>query len=187
MADEEEKTVVEAGKNEANESDGKGGGSKKLILLGGVGFGAVVLGVVLALFVVKPMMGGSGDGSEQEQGTEEVAEAEHEESHGDHKGAEGFLCTIEDIIVNPAGTGGSRYLSASFSFSMKSSKAKSAFEKNEYVIRDALITILSSKTVAQLTNSREKEIVRYQIKKRISKLLKTKGLEGVYYTNFVLQ
>ena len=53
--------------------------------------------------------------------------------------------------------------------------------------RDALITIMSSKTVAQLTDAKQKEIIRYQIKKRLSKLLDTEELAAVYYTDFVLQ
>ncbi|RKX29865.1 MAG: hypothetical protein DRP47_00570 [Candidatus Zixiibacteriota bacterium] len=207
MANDEEKTVVEAGEGDpqAEEgSPGKGGGSKKLILFGGIGLGAVIVGVVLALFVIKPMMSGSGADPEQEQGTEEVAKTDHSEAkkkeehkkpkksshgggHGESAADEGIMCSIDDIVVNPAGTGGSRYLSVSFSFELESSEAQSTFEGRKPIIRDALITILSSKTVAQLTDPKQKEIVRYQIKKRISKLLKTDELAGVYYTDFVLQ
>jgi flagellar FliL protein len=61
------------------------------------------------------------------------------------------------------------------------------FDAKEAVVRDALITILSSKTVAQLTDVKQKEIVRYQIKKRLEQLLHTEEIEGVYYTDFVLQ
>ena len=54
-------------------------------------------------------------------------------------------------------------------------------------MRDALITILSSKTVAQLTDAKQKEVIRYQIQKRLSDLLGTDQIKGVYYTDFVLQ
>jgi len=55
------------------------------------------------------------------------------------------------------------------------------------MVRDALISILGSKTIEQLSDAKEKEITRYQIKKRVEHLLKTKKLEAVYFTNFVLQ
>jgi flagellar basal body-associated protein FliL len=55
------------------------------------------------------------------------------------------------------------------------------------LVRDALITILSAKTVAQLTDAKQKEIIRYQVKKRLEQLLSTNEIEGVYFTDFVLQ
>ena len=94
---------------------------------------------------------------------------------------------IKDIVINPAGTGGSRFLSVSFGFELESSELAAEFEHREPLVRDALITIMSSKTVAQLTDAKQKEIIRYQIKKRVSQLLNTDDLAAVYYTDFVLQ
>ena len=94
---------------------------------------------------------------------------------------------LENIVVNPAGTGGSRFLSVSFGFELESESTKAEFEERDAVIRDALITIMSSKTVAQLTDAKQKEIARFQIKKRVSQLLQSNELVGVYYTDFVLQ
>ena len=42
-------------------------------------------------------------------------------------------------------------------------------------------------SVVRLTDAREKEITRLQIKKRLSDLLKTQDLTAVYFTDFVLQ
>ncbi|MBU8934916.1 MAG: flagellar basal body-associated FliL family protein [candidate division Zixibacteria bacterium] len=204
MAD-EDKTIVEAGDGDTQipeEGQPKKSGGNKLILFGGIGVGAIVIGIVLALFVIKPMMASDPDAEGNDEATEEVAKADdgHGEkksdghkkpkksSHGDGADSEvSEMYSISDIVVNPAGTGGSRYLSVSFSFDLESPEVHAAFDAREPAIRDALITILSSKTVAQLTDAKQKEIVRYQIKKRISKLLRTDELAAVYYTDFVLQ
>lgn len=204
MANDEERTIVEAGDGDtsvAEDEQPKKGSNKKLILFGGIGLGVVILGVALALFVIKPMT--SGTKGESDENTEEMAQAEGDhgeaktkpehkkpkkkkkKSHGKEQVSEMFA--ISDIVINPAGTGGSRYLSVSFSFDLESAETYALFEAREPVIRDALITILSSRTVAQLTDAKQKEIVRYQIKKRVSKLLKTDELAAVYYTDFVLQ
>ena len=187
MAADEEKTTIETPEAEAEAP--KKGGSKGLIF-GGIGLAVVVIGVVLALFVVKPMM--SKSSPEESTGHEKSAEVKKSESHGGHgsskKGAEGsFLYSIKDIVVNPAGTGGSRFLSVSFGFEFKTQSLENDFEEREPLVRDALITILSSKTVAQLTDTKQKEIMRYQIKKRLADLFHTEDLEAVYYTDFVLQ
>ncbi|MFH2049456.1 MAG: flagellar basal body-associated FliL family protein [bacterium] len=191
MAGDEDKTVVEGKGGEGQEASPKKKGSNKLILFGGIGVGAIVIGVALTIFVIKPMTSGSNAG--EEQNTEEVSKDTHakkEDSHGGKSEGEeggGNLCTIKDIVINPAGTGGSRFLSVSFAFELDSPSDVTLFESREPAIRDALITILSSKTVAQLTDPKQKEIARYQIKKRVAQLMKLEEIAGVYYTDFVLQ
>jgi len=189
MPADDEKTTVEVKENAEAE---KKKGSSKLFLFGGIGLAVVVLGVVLAMFVIKPMMAGSDEGTADEA----WVTSSHEDDGGHEKPkakkskdgkSEAFVCAIKDIVINPAGTGGSRFLSVSFGFEIESRELAAEFDRRELLVRDALITIMSSKTVAQLTDAKQKEIIRYQIKKRLSKLLDTKDLAAVYYTDFVLQ
>ncbi|HVP07733.1 MAG TPA: flagellar basal body-associated FliL family protein [Candidatus Acidoferrum sp.] len=193
MAAEEEKTVVASGEAPAAE---KKKGPNKLILFGGIGLGVVVIGVVLALFVLKPMMsGGDSKAGAPAKGasTHETKKAELPPAKSKEKkaesGAEGsaLVYAIKDIVVNPAGTGGTRFLSVSFGFDVRSKELAAAMEQREPLVRDVLITILSSKTVAELTDPKQKEIMRLQIRKRLSQVLQTEDLAGVYYTDFVLQ
>ncbi len=185
MAQDEEKTTAQVGEDAGTEEKKASGGSKKLILFGGIGLGVLVIGVVLALFVLKPMMSGSDGGQATTEETDNHAEKKADKEKG---GAEtSLLYAVKDIVVNPAGTGGTRFLSVSFGFELGSPELASEFEEREPLVRDALITILSSKTVAELTDARQKEIVRYQVKRRLSKLLHTDEISGVYYTDFVLQ
>lgn len=171
-----------------------GGGKKKILLFGGIGLGAVVIGLALAFFVLKPMLASDeateeGDATSEEHAKEKKKEKKKKEvrydSHGNPIGA--IIYVVKDIIVNPAGTGGTRFLSVSFGFALESPEMEEMFKQKESIVRDALITIMSSRTVAQLTDARQKEIIRYQIKKRIMKIMDTDEIEGVYYTNFVLQ
>jgi len=206
MANEEDKTIINENSDPQSskaENDVTGaGGRKKLFLFGGVGAGAILMGVILALFIIKPMTSGSGDekegsvqtdpsapshpGSPEKHGKQETNKPRNK-SHGDQGEESAGIYTIKDIVVNPAGTGGTRFLSVSFAFDLESKELAAEFKVREAIIRDALITILSSKTVAQLTDPRQKEIARYQIKKRVSELMSTDRLAGVYYTDFVLQ
>ena len=189
MAPEEEKTTVEVPETAEAEAKPKKGGNK-LILFGGIGLGAIILGVVLTIFVVRPMMSsgdGAAAGSEQVEAEDDHGDDHGSDSHGGKKAGDAIVYAIDDIVVNPANTGGSRFLAVSFGFELGSSKLAGDFEARELVVRDALITILSSKTVAQLTDSKQKEVIRYQIQKRLSDLLATDQIKGVYYTDFVLQ
>ncbi len=177
----------------------------KLILFGGIGVGILVIGVVLAIFVLKPMMAGGGEEVAEEPKAEAKAEhGEKKSEHGDEKkpekkaekkeaksghgeASESLVYSIKDIVVNPAGTAGSRFLSVSFGFELGSAELMTEFESREPIVRDVLITILSSKTLAELTDAKQKEVMRVQIKKRLSQVLETEELSGVYFTDFVLQ
>ncbi len=185
MAEAPEKIVVEKdGKEEKAPNKSASGGLKKFLMPGLVGFGAIALGVTLAIFVVRPMMSKSPDGAAPEKPSDHKTEESGGNEHGTTAGS---VYTIKDIVVNPANTGGTRFLSVSFAFEVKSDSLMAQLTAKELMVRDALITILSAKSVAQLTDPKEKEIVRYQIRKRISDLLKTDQLAAVYYTDFVLQ
>jgi flagellar FliL protein len=188
MAQDEDKTTIEASA-EAAKPVAKA--PNKLMLFGGIGLGAVIIGVALALFVLKPLMAGSGGGGDDAAESHETArktESHKPSGHGDKgDGAGSLVYAVKDIVVNPAGTGGTRFLSVSLGFELGSSELEWKFEEREPLVRDALITILSSKTVAQLTDAKQKEITRYQIKKRLEQLLETDQIAGVYYTDFVLQ
>lgn len=185
MAIEEEKSPAE----QTEAAPAKKGGSKKLVLFGVIGLVCVGLGVGGAIFLTKGK-GGSSE-SEKSSSSKEHVDDDSAEKHAgnenEHSSGASSVYTIKDIVVNPSGTGGQRYLSVSFAFDLGSEQLKTTFEQREPIIRDALITILSSKTVAQLTDAREKEIIRLQVKKRLMQMLKTKDLAGVYYSDFVLQ
>ena len=201
MADETDNTIIDSkddSGSDGSESKSQPKGKSKLIMFGGIGVGAVVIGVALTIFVLKPMMSSSEDGAGETDEIAQVDQGNKDDSKSEHKakpkkkkkgGAheETGIFTIKDIVVNPAGTGGSRFLSVSFAFELESAELGARFEERAPIIRDALITILSSRTVAQLTDPKQKEIVRYQIKKRVAQLMKTEELAGVYYTDFVLQ
>ncbi len=197
MAADEDRTTVEL-------SDGGGdtpkkGGMGKIIMFAGIGVVCIALGVAGALFLMKPSADGGGSENAEPHATEsEKKDGQSKASgHGSSKkskqskkdghGGEALVYAINDIVVNPAGTGGSRFLSVSFGFELGDGLLASSMEQREPLVRDALITILSSKSVAQLTDVREREIMRLQVKRRVAKLLATDQLMGVYFTDFVLQ
>jgi flagellar protein FliL len=195
MAAEEDKTVVAP---DAAAAPAKKKGNSKLFLFGGIGVGIIAIGVALTLFVVRPMLDKSSGGEtkdatakiekgkEDKGKKEEAAKPKEKKSEGKGEG-NAVVYAIKDIVVNPAGTSGSRFLSVSFGFELESQAAATEFEAREPLVRDVLITILSSKTMAELTDAREKEVMRVQIKKRLQQLLNSDEPSAVYYTDFVLQ
>ena len=202
MATETDKTQITAPADDAAKTPQPKKGKSKLLFYGGIGVGVIGLGVALAIFVLKPMMTNSSDTHKdsKSESTTHQSKAEHpkktepakkhESAHGGGEGegdGTGLVYAVKDMVINPAGTNGARFLSVSFGLELANPELSSELEARSPLVRDALITIMSSKTVAQLTDAREKEITRLQIKKRLSDLLETSDITAVYFTDFVLQ
>jgi flagellar FliL protein len=145
-------------------------------------YAVIALAMVVAGYFIGNMLSKSPKDTPAESKSQE---AEDDNSHDPDRPSEVFL--MEDIIVNPSGTGGTRFLSVSVGFEVGSSETVHLFEKREAVIKDALITILGSKSIEQLSDPKEKEITRFQIRKRTEQLLGIDDLAAVYFTDFVLQ
>lgn len=177
-------------------------------------YAAIVVAMTVAAYlvtvkVVQPMMAGKPaatapggetattephDSVAEEPDSEAVSEGEKGGEEGEDKGEgenashqSGNVYMIDGIIVNPAETGGTRYLSTSVGFALSSKVAGGRFTEREAVVRDALITILSSQSIAELTDFRQRERLRKVIKQRVEKLLKAGDVAAVYFTEFVLQ
>jgi flagellar FliL protein len=179
------------GKENAQPQEGdKGGASSKMMMIVVV-VAAIVLAFAVSNFVVKPMLtkNKTAEVSDQPSAKEEKKDSSSHDSHGSAEGEAGDenFFKVEGIIVNPAATGGSRYLSTTIGFELEDPGSMEAFKSREIKIRDALISILSSKTVAELSNAESREMIRRQILKYINQICQPSKADAVYFVDFVLQ
>ena len=99
----------------------------------------------------------------------------------------GEIYVIEDLVVNPANSGGMRYVAASVGLESSQRAVIQEIETRDAQIKDALIRILSSKTVEELADVTRREAIRLEIRKCVDELLRTQGVDAVYFVSFVLQ
>ncbi len=168
----------------------------KLAMFGLIGLVAVSAAYLLTLKVLKPMMASDAPTEQQVEPVkaEPVKEQKHEEApsghgssgEGEHAGSNQFF-TVESIVVNPAETQGTRYLSCSVSFEVASQEDLKAFEEKAVKIKDLLITILSSKTVDELADIKVRNDMRRQILAVVNRFTTPAQASAVYLTDFVLQ
>ena len=121
----------------------------------------------------------------QHPATEEQAAEETKDEHGEE--AKGEIFMVEELLVNPTGTSGTRFLSASIGLEVTDHDAVLQLEEQKMPVRDLLITILSSRTVEQLTNATEREMMRGEITDRLNQLLGPDRVSAVYFVDYVLQ
>ena len=158
----------------------KEGFTMKKILMFGVPI--ILVQVVLIYFIITKFMAPS-----VAQGGQPTAAAEHDDKKGEGGEQTTQIVVIKDVIVNPAGTNGSRLLVTTVGFEVPTAEAKTELEQKEVQTRDVLVTILTGKRLEELTAPEQRETLREEISQRVSKLLRNGKLKNVYISKFIIQ
>jgi flagellar FliL protein len=150
--------------------------SKKMIL---IGTPIVIAQVVLAYFLVAkfvvPVF------VHQREAREKV----EQQSKADV--VEPQIFVINDLIINPAGTNGTRFLLTTIGFEVNSTEAKQEMEKKEVQVRDVLNSILTSKALDSLVDVDGRETLRNEISSKVRTLMKVGQVQNVYFSKFIIQ
>lgn len=116
------------------------------------------------------------------------SEVNQTDSSGDEKEVpEEYLFVIKDLIINPAGTNGQRYLLITIGFNVSSETARREMEKKELAVRDVLNSILTSKTMEDLIDVSKRELLRHEVFTRCKELIKSGKLQSVYFSKYIIQ
>ncbi len=158
------------------------------IALAGIGSGgaagAFVAGPMIAKKLVPPPSAHADSGKHAEGGKE----GEHGKGGEGGKEAEGGASLLLDnMVLNPAGSGGGRYLLASVSIRYANPSLKEKFSAREAEIRDAILHVLGTKTIEQLTEIPARELLKTEIKDVIDGIMGPKTVIGVFFPQFVIQ
>lgn len=178
--------------DENNTSDGTKPGGKKAILgivlvvgaLIGGGAGAFFAGPMLADLVLGPVDVAAAEvsaaGAEDGHGSEEG-------DHGDGHGAGAASYLIENLVLNPAQSNGTRFLMATISFDLNEESAVEEMASRDAQVRDALLTVLGHKTVEELTDISARDSLKSELKGAVSGILPEGVVRGIYLPQFVIQ
>jgi flagellar protein FliL len=94
---------------------------------------------------------------------------------------------LETFIVNLSSADGQRYLKATVSVELSDEAAVKEAAARAAQLRDAIIVLLSSKTVDEVTKLEGKEMLKREIVARINGFLVEGKARRVYFTEFVVQ
>ena len=120
------------------------------------------------------------------------AKAEKADKEGGHgkKGEAagvGHSSTFENIVVNLAGTMGTRYLKTTFMVTGSDPTLRAQFEANRPRMIDLSLNVLSSLTLADLDEPAAKNILREKLGAAYNQALGRKVAEQIYFSDFVVQ
>ncbi len=94
---------------------------------------------------------------------------------------------MDELIVNPAGTQGKRFLVVELSVELPNESYIERFDKNKQEIRHHMNESLSARTVDQLITFEEREILRRELAGIIDRSLGEHSVRNLYYTRYVMQ
>lgn len=178
-------------KDEQVAEETEGGGSKKkmFIIIGAAVAVAVILGVVAFMLM--------GKGDKKEHGKEEAkveGKAEAKAEGGEHGGAAGKegaagatnIYPLEPFIVNIYDGQELRYLKVKVELEM-SGAFKGELDARLAPIRDAVLVLLSAKTLQDIQDVQGKNQLKDEILVAINKIIPPGKIARVYFTDFVVQ
>ena len=97
------------------------------------------------------------------------------------------MFVVKDLIVNPAGTNGTRFLLITVGFETSTPEGAKEMERKEIQVRDALNSVLTTKGLDELANIAEREQLRGEILAKASEIVKSGSVSNVYFSKFIIQ
>lgn len=140
-----------------------------------------------------------GDEASAEEGGGEEAAAEGEKGGGEHGGgkegegggAAANLHLIDNLVLNPANSGGTRFLMVAAAIEFKDAANVEAFKARDAEVRDIVLRVMGAKTVEQLSDMSLRDSIRKELGDSLLSLLpknkRKKAIRRVFFPQFVIQ
>ena len=99
----------------------------------------------------------------------------------------GAFYEIKDLVVNPAGTVGRRFLVMELGLEAKDIKTIDEAQSKEIWMRDAVISLLTKKTADDLLDITQREQLKKEILGEINHRLTKTKFHRIYFTKYIMQ
>jgi len=160
-----------------------------------IGLPIFIVQLVAVYFITANILmpGSLSNTTSEKDKTEETTEATEEKS-GEIKegttsetGSSGLIFSVDDMIVNPAQTNGKMLLLASLGLSVENEESKKVMEEKQVIVKDAIISVLSSKNVTQLSSSAYRDTLKTEILKNLAVQMPGSKVNNIYFSKFIIQ
>jgi len=98
-----------------------------------------------------------------------------------------FVYMVDDMIVNPANTDGKKLLLSSLGFDVASDQDQKELKSKDVILKDAVISVLSSKEMEKLGSMIYRDTLRTEIIKRLNKIMPNVKINTIYFSKYILQ
>lgn len=163
---------------ESEETQGGGGGPLTWILL----VVGLALGGVAGSMVLGPMVGAklAADAGSHAEKTEK-------DDKGGGYGAAPTLHVIENVVVNPAESQGTRFLLVSIAIEPTGDVDAEGLAAQDVALRDAVIRVLAARTVEQLVDTEARDAMAAELVTAIESVTGEHTIGRILFPQYVIQ
>lgn len=155
-----------------------------------IGLPIFIVQLVLVYFITANILFSAphktSEGEVQSDSTQTEVKEGEEGSHKEVKSGD-IIHSLDDIIVNPAQTNGKTLLLASVGFDVKDAEGKKSLEDKQVVVKDVIISVLSSKSTDQLSRASYRDTIKTEILSSLKSKIPEAGVSNVYFSKFIIQ
>jgi flagellar FliL protein len=94
---------------------------------------------------------------------------------------------IENLVLNPAGSGGTRFLMVTATFELKDGGTEQIMKDHEAEVRDHILALLGKKSVDELTDISLREGIKKEVLAAVTPLFPKGAVLKVFFPQFVIQ
>lgn len=190
MADEPKPNAAPASKETTGTPDAAAAAKPKAgppIVLIATLAGALIAGGAGGAFLVGPRIVAARNAKPAPHKSAESAD--NAESGDGKKGdsAKHGVYKIDNLIVNPAGSQGTRFLMATVAIEVPDEKLALTLKERDVQLRDAVIAALEGETLDQLTRPGARDTVKARVARAVAPLTRDVKSLRVYLPQFVIQ
>jgi flagellar FliL protein len=95
--------------------------------------------------------------------------------------------SIENLVLNPAGSGGTRFLMVTATFELRDGSVEQQMKDHDAEVRDHILAMLGKKTVEELSDITLRESMKQEVLAAVASLFPKNSVRKVFFAQFVIQ
>jgi flagellar basal body-associated protein FliL len=161
--------------------------------------GAFVTGPMLAKRVIPPVDTASlarqleAGGHPDSVAAHEAAAHEEEAPKAKGEGKDGEAAApapmhlLDNIVMNPSGSGGQRFLLLSVAYELADAAAVEKIKQRDAEVRDLVQRVVGMRTIEQLGDLPQRDVLKAEVAKATESVIGAKAVKKVFFPQFVIQ
>lgn len=95
--------------------------------------------------------------------------------------------SIENLVLNPAGSGGTRFLMVTAAFQLKDGATEQLMKDHEAEVRDHILALLGRKSVDELSDIMQRDKIKKEVLDAVAPLFPPGTVLKLFFPQFVIQ
>lgn len=166
------------------------GKRKKIVLIGAV-VASILAGGAVGVLVAGPVVAKragfvASTATDSSATHADSASGEHGEG-GEGSGTPASVHLIDNLVLNPAGSGGTRFLMLAAAIEARDNAVIESLKARDAEVRDAVLRVMGSKTVEQLSDMTSRDSLKVELAAALGAMLPKDAIKRIYFPQFVIQ